>query len=105
MSKDITALNAYSKVGNVSLSGDCRILRNDLIRLEDACYNPVYKWYVSLILVAIMLVFVFLFWLCLLFGLSKGEEKPEKPKQRKPVQDTIEDDVVDINDNEKIPIS
>ena len=73
--------------------------------MEDACYRPIYHWYVSLILIAIMLVFVYLFLLFICLGLGKEEEKPKKPEPRKPVQDTVEDEVVDINDDEKIPMS
>lgn len=100
-----TNSNVFSATSNVTGSTDCRILRNNIIRFEDACYDPVYRWYVSLVLIAIMLVFAYLFLLCLWLGLGKGEDKPKKDKPRKPVQDTVEDDVVDINDNEKIPIS
>lgn len=86
-------------------STDCRILRNDLVRLEDACYDPIYYWYVSLVLIAIMAVLAFFYFIFLCLGLAKGEDKPKKQKPKKPAQDTIEDDVVDINDNEKIPMS
>lgn len=96
--------NVYSGSTNLTGIDNCRILRNDLVRFEDACYDPVYRWYVSLVLVAIMLLLVFFFWICLCLGMPEGGEE-KKPEPRKPVQDTVEDDVVDINDNEKIPIS
>lgn len=101
------ASNAQINSGNLNGNLNCRVLRNDLIRFEDACYDPIYRWYVGLVLIAIMLLVVYFYFLLLCCGLGKQEEKPkkEKPAPRKPVQDTVEDDVVDINDNEKIPIS
>jgi len=41
---------------------------------------------------------------CYATGKDEEEEKP-RTKPEKPYTDTVEDDVVDINDNEKIPIS
>lgn len=63
--------NVYSNISNISASGDCRILRNDLIRFEDGCYYPIYHWYVALVLIAIMLVFAFFFFLFLCLGLGE----------------------------------
>lgn len=76
------------------------------MRIEDACYDPIYRLYVSLILIAIMMILCFFFLICACYATGKDEEE-EKPrtKPEKPYTDTVEDDVVDINDNEKIPIS
>lgn len=57
-------------------SANCGILRNDLVRLEDACYDPLYDWYVSLVLIAIMATFAFVYFIFLCLGLGKSEEKP-----------------------------
>lgn len=82
---NVTELQNAVQSSNVTGSRDCRILRNDLVRMEYACYKPIYRWYVSLILIAIMLVFAFFFLLFICLGLGKEEDKPKKPEPRKPV--------------------
>lgn len=89
----------------VGSSTDCRILRNDFLRLEDACYDPIYRLYVSLVLIAIMFTFCLLLQICLCYSFNDKDEPEKPPKPAKPYTDTVEDDVVDINDNEKVPIS
>lgn len=38
-------------------------------------------------------------------SLGKGEEKPKKENPKKLVGDTFEDDVYNINDDEKTPVA
>lgn len=54
-----------------------------------------------------MMIFCFFFLIFLNFstGEEDQEEKKPNPKPEKAYTDTVEDDVVDINDHEKIPIS
>ena len=86
---------------------DCKILRQQLFRVEAHCYSYNYFLYVSVILIALAISFCFLTILCLLFAVGKEYQEKQKyePKPTKIYVETGGDDVVDINDNEKVPMS
>lgn len=65
--------NVYSS--HLGSSSNCNVLRNDMIRFEDACMDPVYRLYVSLVLLALMMVFCFFFLILLCYAFPSGEEE------------------------------
>jgi len=73
--KSATTESNYFSAGSALKSSDCTILRNDVIRFEDACYDPVYRLYVSLVLLAIMMIFCFFFLICLCYSTGEGDEE------------------------------
>lgn len=69
------------KNSSVIKSSDCSVLRNGAIRIEDACYDPVYWLYISLVLIALTLTLslFYLIFLCLSIGYDKEKEIKVKP--------------------------
>lgn len=46
-----------------------------MIRFEDACMDPIYRLYVSLVLLALMMTFCFFFLILLCYAFPSGEEE------------------------------
>lgn len=57
--------NTFAAIADYESSADsaarCTNLREDLIKFEGSCYDFTYHLYVSLVLIAIMMVFCFFF--------------------------------------------
>lgn len=100
-----TLANANNQVQEMF---DCRILRSQLFKLNNHCYSQGYFLSASIILIGITIIFCFLFILVLLFAVGAAPEEKKQNYEPKPTKIYVEtggDDVVDINDNEKVPMS